>query len=472
MRLYGAALAVALTSTSAIAAKPVTIFKHVIIVFQENRTPDNLFASNPRFERGVDIQATGTDSHGQSVALTALPMADCYDPHHGQTAFQEAYTKGADQVEDDLEPGCTLPPNPNFKFVDNTTGEVQPYFDIATSYGFANRMFQTNQGPSFPAHQFIFSGTSSPSTDSPLFAASNMNVKSELAGCIAPADQNISLIDGYGSTRTNAPIYPCFEHPTMGDLLNTAHISWRYYSSAPGGIWTAPNAIRHTCAPALTGTALTCQGPDWTNGNVVTGNPAQVLTDIQNCKLPAVAWAIPGGAESDHANITDGSGPQWVAGIVNAVGQQPTCASGENYWKDTAIVITWDDWGGWYDHVKPGKVNVQPTSPPAWGDGYTYGFRVPMMVVSAFTPAGYVDNAPHDFGSILNFIEKNFRLGYIGPGTTIYSNYADYQDGVRGDNMANFFSLPSPRPFVPIATTMSISHFRNLPPSTLPPDDE
>jgi phospholipase C len=93
-----------------------------------------------------------------------------------------------------------------------------------------------------------------------------------------------------------------------------------------------------------------------------------------------------------------------VASIVNAIAQS-ACRNrdGSKYWNSTAILITWDDWGGWYDHQAP------PTLSGPQGD-YQYGFRVPLIVVSAYTPAGYISNHQYDFGSILRFVEVNFGI--------------------------------------------------------------
>jgi phospholipase C len=246
-------------------------------------------------------------------------------------------------------------------------------------------------------------------------------------------------------------------------------VTWRYYAPAPGFIWTAPDAIRHICAPNRQHTQ--CDGKDWKNGNVVPHHSAQVLTDIAKCALPAVTWVIPEVGESDHAGANKGLGPQWVASIVNAVGNQATCDSGEGYWNDTVIFITWDDWGGWFDHVPPFANRVQRNDPPRWGDGYTYGFRVPLLVVSPYTPPGYVGSDTLDFGSILYFIERNFGVGFIGPGTTRYSNYADYQARHRSD-LSDFFSLVTARSFVPIPTKMNAQDFIDAPPSNEGPDDD
>ena len=109
--------------------------------------------------------------------------------------------------------------------------DVQPYLQLAEQYTFADRMFQTNQGPSMPAHQFIISGTSAPTMGSNLFAAENPNASGPPdAGCDAPAGTTVKLIDAAGSENSNAAIYPCFEHSTLTDLLETKGATWRYYT--------------------------------------------------------------------------------------------------------------------------------------------------------------------------------------------------------------------------------------------------
>ena len=132
-------------------------------------------------------------------------------------------------------------------------------------------MFQTNQGPSFPAHQFIISGTSAPSVGSNLFAADNprwnLRIPSTMRAVSRLPAETVALIDPSGDESQK--IYPCFDHPTLTDELNAKAISWRYYSPSAGIIWNAPNAIQHMCvpnAPPPNGTA--CTGADWTN-NVV-----------------------------------------------------------------------------------------------------------------------------------------------------------------------------------------------------------
>jgi phospholipase C len=281
-------------------------FQNVVVIFQENRTPDNLFGSNPNFLPGVDIATSGVNSQGQTIPLTAVPLANNYDLSHAHAAFVAMYANGnmtgADKVAVTCEKGVTNcpPANPQFKYVDNSTGILNPYFQLAEQYTFGDRMFQTNQGPSFPAHQFIISGTSAPSPGSDLFAAENPSGVTNAngnTGCTAPAGEFVRLIDPSGSEAQKA--YPCYDHQTLADLLDNAGVSWRYYAPSAGSIWTAPNAIQHLRF-----------GSDWDNDVVL--KPAQVLTDIANGQLANVSWVIPTGQESDHPAGNQGLGPSWV----------------------------------------------------------------------------------------------------------------------------------------------------------------
>lgn len=425
-------------------------FNHVVIIDQENRTPDNLFGSNPNFEPGVDIKTSGTNSKHQTVQFTSVELADCYDLGHSHLSFQQAYAKGAmdgsDKVEVKPGAGCVVGANPQFRYVDNSSGTVQPYFDLATQYGFANRMFQTNQGPSFPSHQFMISGTSAPTADSTLFAAENPAGVS--TGCSSAPGITVKMIAPNGKYST---MFPCFDHATLIDLLAGADLTWRYYAANSKTILTAPNAISSICNVQEIDGKLTCTGSEWAN---VILKPAKVLTDISNCQLANVTWVTPTGQNSDHPYGNTGGGPAWVAAIVNAIGNSKC-----GYWQNTAILITWDDWGGWYDHVPPYLIGQSD----GWGESYVYGFRVPLLVVSAYTPAGYVSTSNHDFGSLLRFTENNFGLGLIGPG--------DWADSYA-DDLMEFFPLSSPRNFNTIPAKYGADHFINSTEPELPADDD
>jgi phospholipase C len=388
--------------------------QHVIIIFQENRTPDNLFHGLP----GADIASTGVDSQGRVVPLTPVNLRTNYDVDHSHRAFNAAYNHGLMNGFDKERVVCTFgqcPGATQYAYV--PPSQVAPYFAMAQQYTFADRMFQTNQGSSFPAHQYIVSGTSTNAPGSQLRAAESPIYRGNFDGnCDGSPMSRVTMIDQSGLENVN--MWPCFDHQTLFDRLDTETVSWRYYEAYLGGYWSAPNAISHIR-----------RGKDWVN--VVTPKSA-ILNDIANGKLPGVSWVMPDAASSDHASATDGSGPAWVASVVNAVGKS-------QYWQSTAIFVTWDDWGGWYDHVAPPMYN-----------SYELGFRVPLIVISPYARPGYVSHTQHEFGSILHFTEEAFGLVPLG--------YTD----VRADDLADCFNFnQSPVAFrtiqAPFASTASFA---------------
>lgn len=391
--------------------------KHVVIIFQENRTPDNLFHGLP----GADIASTGVDSRGRVVPLAPVGLRTNYDVYHSHRAFATAYNRGRMNGFDKEGVVCTFGQCPGatpYAYV--PPSQVTPYFAMAEQYTFADRMFQTNQGSSFPAHQYIISGTSTNAPGSSLKAAESPIYRGSVDGnCDGSPMSRVTMIDQSGFE--NITMWPCFDHQTLFDRLDNQNVSWRYYEAYMGGYWSAPNAIAHIR-----------RGKDW--ANVITPKSA-ILNDIAAGKLPGVSWVMPDAAASDHASATDGSGPAWVASVVNAIGQS-------KYWQDTAIFVTWDDWGGWYDHVAPPMYN-----------SYELGFRVPLIVISPYARTGYVSHTQHEFGSILHFTEEAFGLVPLG--------YSD----TRADDLAdcfNFNQMPALFRQIP-APVVSTSSFASGP---------
>jgi len=502
-------LIVGVTATAAYGQIPYpNPINHVVIIDQENRTLNNLLGSNsPSNEyylpdlvfttTGLGSSSVNGKKSVISIPLIALPLAstlgskgsieaDDYDPdHHHEPAWVSACDApyitapsnlcamdGFNQVTVNCVPGasgCPGPAYPTYAYVQYS--DVAPYFQIASQYGYANYMFQTNQGPSFPSHQFIFGGTSQAGvgTNPNWFVAENKLPATGAYGCIASADSTVKQVDPYDQTEID--IYPCFTHNTMADLLANQEpkITWTYYSPEEGSLWTAPDAISTIC----TDLGGHCSGPYWKRGaanGYVDTTSSDVLTDIGNCQLRQVNWVIPSELESDHAGITDGSGPSWVASIVNAIGTS-NCTEVVNgatltYWQDTVILITWDDWGGWYDHVVPPPVS--PLAP--WeASSYVYGFRVPLLVVSAYTPAGTVSNENLDFGAMLKFIEEVF--GGLGTISSDPSNpYADYY---AYDDLGEFFQFEQrPRAFESIQAPLKEEVFLDPRRPIGPPDND
>jgi len=122
-----------------------------------------------------------------------------------------------------------------------------------------------------------------------------------------------------------------------------------------------------------------------------------IFSDIKDGKLPAVSWVVGTVENSDHAGQTvpSSNGPTWVSSVFNAVGES-------KYWKNSVIILIYDDWGGWFDHVKP----------VTW-DAYEPGFRIPFVVVSPYARRGYISHRIHYTSSILHFIEVDFGLGSL-----------------------------------------------------------
>jgi phospholipase C len=491
---------------------PQGTFQHIIIIVQENRTPDNLFGSAPSlarcgvgdpFEPGVDIDNGGwgyppNNQGRQEICNISEPMNSGitpdhhYDdiPNHGYGWFHQYDSGGMDGF-------CEIVNNnqcQQYSYVQRS--DVQPYFDIATAYGFANYMFQTNEGPSFPAHQMLFTGTSAPTGPTGGFgldfAAEN---GANNQGC--PDTSPMAFWVGpKGTEYTSFPQgWPndCYTHDTLvTDVNGSKHFPWRYYLPNNGlAIWDAPAAISEICLPLNQNGQ--CSGGVYMDhvvaAGIGAGQGAPILSDIQSCALKDISWVIPDAAWSDHAGESQGSppyGPSWVADVVDAVGNSTCTDSGTTYWNDTAIFIVWDDWGGWFDHVKPPNVYRGTDNPPScttapngWGCGNVYGFRVPLLVVSAYTKAGYVSgactgNCPqkvfpyvHDFGSVLAFIEWNFSappnlLPFIAQ--PFYADYnapdwsADHKTYVP---LWDFFDPNNKRTFTSINTAYNAQFFED-----------
>jgi phospholipase C len=391
---------------------------HVVIVFQENRSVDNLFNGLP----GADTQTWGLNHLGQQVPLRPISLRAHYDISHTHGAFNTEYDGGR------LD-GFDLVRKDAYGIVPRR--EAQPYFDMAQQYAFGDRMFQTNQGPSFPAHQYIISGTSTISNGSTIRAAENPSDSEHKStgGCNSPPGSKVRLIDRSGNEFRS--VYPCFERLTLMDEIAGQQLTWRYYqeSYAPG-LWGAPAAIEHLARSGHYSREVHVPSPS-------------VLSDIASGNLASVVWVTPDRAASDHTGVNDGSGPSWVTSIVNAVGQS-------QYWNNTVIFVTWDDWGGWYDHVKPPFYN-----------SYELGFRVPLLVIAPYAKQGYVSHVQHEFGSILKFVEETYGLPSMG--TT----------DARADDLADCFDFTqAPRAFTPIQAPLAAAHFINAPPSSGAVDDD
>jgi phospholipase C len=223
----------------------------------------------------------------------------------------------------------------------------------------------------------------------------------------------------------------------MAEVLDGAGVSWKMYATKvlDAGFWEPFEAIRYVR-----------YGPDWQN---IIAPQTQVLDDAMNGNLAAVSWVTPSKADSDHPADGD-MGPSWVSSIVNAIGES-------SYWQSSAIIIVWDDWGGFYDNVAPPQLDYRGL-----------GERVPCLIISPYAKQGYVDGTQYEYGSILRFIEEVYGIpaGSIGP---VSEGYTD----ARAASLDDAFDFTQkPRKFAPIPAKYPLTQFLHEPPSNDPVDTQ
>ena len=366
------------STVSPVAGSPI---QHIVVIMQENRSFDNLFNGFP----GADTAQSGM-SGGQSVELTPIALDDSRDLGHSHPDWWQDWDHGA---MDGFARSGSSPSTLAYSYVPEQ--DVEPYWMLARQYVLGDRMFQSNTGPSFVAHQYMIAGQSANVAENP---------SGPVWGCDADPSETAAVV---GPNGTDLPgVYPCFDYLTAADLLDEKGVTWRYYAPADGAdnfSLSAYQAIRHIRF-----------GKDWQD-NVISPQ-TRVLTDIQNGELAQVTWIVPDLAHSDHPGSGSKEGPDWVASIVNAIGKSP-------YWNSTVIFISWDDWGGWYDHVDPPKV-----------DAMGPGFRVPLLIVSPYARHGYITHQNHEASGFIAFIEHNYDLGTLGArdaGTDAFEDCLDYK---------------------------------------------
>ncbi|HEY1653907.1 MAG TPA: alkaline phosphatase family protein [Candidatus Tumulicola sp.] len=424
---------------------------HVVVIVQENRSFDYLFHGYP----GADTVDFGF-GHGKKYALQPWGLQEPQDITHSHVQFLEDYDSGRndgfDQQFRAFIPGCKYPQNHpecwefytsakrlKMAFSYAPRAQVAPYWAMAQQYALADHAFASNNGPSYPAHEYLIAGQSRHVVELPSRTP---------WGCDAPVGTSTYVLK-YGSTdppefppatgvERRGP-QPCFQYRSAADLLDAAGVSWTYYAPdvlSTGGIWSAFDAVWPVRF-----------GPDWARN--VKSPETQIFNDVAAGTLPQVSWVVPAYINSDHAGSRSITGPQWVASIVNAIGES-------KYWNNTAIVVMWDEWGGWYDHVVPPQLKD-----PSTGAYEGLGYRVALMVISPYAKSGYVSHRRHEVASSLHFIEATFGLPTLG--------LAD----ARADDLRDMFNLNrAPIRFQPIPTKQKPSDFLRQKPSLQPPDND
>ncbi|HEY2473542.1 MAG TPA: alkaline phosphatase family protein [Candidatus Cybelea sp.] len=421
-----------------------TYIKHVVLLIQENRSFDDFFATFP----GADGTKTGMRGNKQ-VNLQEVGLRGTCDFAHSRGNYLADYDN---QKMDGFAGGARGCKKGNpYQYVNPS--EIAPYWDIAKEYVLADHMFQTQGSGSFTAHQDLIRGLTT--IDQSRTTSLVDFPTTSPWGCDAPPKTVTTLLvatsSGLKLEHGQGP-YPCTSqfpgsgsyYATMRDLFDKRGMSWKYYTPAievggksSGNLWDAYDMI-----------AKVRYGPEWQTK--VISPETTIFKDISSGNLAHMSWLVPDGPNSDHPADKTDTGPSWVASVVNAIGES-------QYWNSTAIIVVWDDWGGFYDHVKPPIIDN-------WGG---LGFRVPMLIISPYaretssSQPGYISHTRYEFGSILRFVEDNWGLGTLG--TT----------DERAHSIVDSFDFSQqPRPFVSIPSSYSRTYFEHQPPSNEPVDTE
>ena len=392
--------------------------RHVVVIMQENRSFDTYFGTFPGadgipmsggkpttcvpdpasgscvapFVDHADVNGGGPHSYGNAVADMDAGRMD------GFIGQAEAGRKGCLDVTD---PACTNSAAPDVMGY-HTASDIPNYWTYARDFVLQDHMFEPNASWSLPAHLFLVSEWSAYCTqhDNPGTCTNAVQTK--------PAERPPNTPAYYGGKavhrKDGQPIYAWTD---LTYLLHKDGVSWGYYVVS-GSEPDCENPAAESCAPIrqsanTPGIWNPLPWFDTVKADHQLGNIQSVSHFYAAAKagtLPAVSWVVPSGAVSEHPPAAVSYGQSYVTSLVNAVMRSPD-------WDSTAIFLSWDDWGGFYDHVTPPRL-----------DQNGYGLRVPGIVISPYAKRGYVDHQVLSFDAYDKFIEDDFLLGQrIDPAT-------------------------------------------------------
>jgi phospholipase C len=425
------ALALALMPAGAVAraAAPVSggihKIKHVVVIMQENRSFDSYFGTFP------GANGIPRDRNGNFTVCVPDPRAGhCQKPYHNSSDVNSGGPHMAVDARADINGGnmngfigsvesghldtdalgCVVQKLP-LNCVDvmgyHDAREIPHYWSYARNFVLQDHMFEPTASWSLPAHLYTVSGWSAKCTipNMPLSCRTDLGFPDTEgapgAGIgsnpFAALTQLLRVKDGDDAAK--ATQRPDYAWTDITYLLHKHQISWRSYLSQGTEPDCASGAMTCTPVPQNVKTPEIWNPlPDFTtvHQNNQIGNiqaDTNFFRDAYSGKLPAVSWLIPSGDNTEHAPRRVSSGQDHVTRAINAI------MSGKD-WSSTAIFLTWDDWGGFYDHVKPPTV-----------DGQGYGLRVPGLVISPYARRGYIDHQTLSFDAYLKFIEDDFLGG-------------------------------------------------------------
>jgi len=351
--------------------------QHIIVVMQENRTFDNYFWTYPG--------QAGYDAPLCMPLVPSAPAVGCIKPQlttdpvstsdipHDRNATLASYNNGSMN-------GFLTAAKDNPEVMDYYDNSTLPYlWDYASHYVLADQFFSSVKSYSQPNHWYMIAGAS------PTVSLFQWGTQ-ERQACYNNATAKLTM-------ATCTYINQAQAIQTMADELTAHGISWKYYDTPVLPNDTLANAIVDGKAYAYWN-PLDAKNSTYTNSNYTENIVAreQLFGDIAEGTLPQVSWVIPSPEISDHAPANITLGMWWITDVVDSV-------MNSQYWGSTAIVVLWDDYGGFFDTVVPPTV-----------DGYGLGFRVPALIISPYAKPGFLDHTVYDFESTLKFVEWRFGL--------------------------------------------------------------
>jgi len=459
---------------SAASTPGINKIKHVVVIMQENRSFDSYFGTFP----GAD----GIPTKGGKPTVCLLQTnGPCLQPYHETADVNGGGPHSLPNATADINggrmdgfveqaksgrKGCTNANNPactNGSGADvlgwKDAREIPNYWTYASDYVLQDHMFEPNASWSLPAHLFLMSEWSAlctkaadPSSCTNQLQAPGLppDLRSGTAGITPKRPRRATTTTTTTGPTTDAEgdqaasvTGPNYAWTDLTYLLHKKQVPWGYYVVS-GSEPDCRNDASVSCAPV--GQNARTPGIwnplpyfDTVRNDRQEANIQSVGNFYDQAKagtLPAVSWVVPSGAVSEHPPATSSAGQAYVTSLINAVMRSPD-------WNSTAIFVSWDDWGGFYDHVQPPSV-----------DQNGYGLRVPGLVISPYSKKGYIDHQTLSFDAYAKFIEDDFlggqRLdpkndGRPDPRPTVRESVP-----ILGDLAKDFDFTQTPRPGTPL----------------------
>ena len=454
---------------------PRSPIKHIVFIVKENRSFDTYFGAMPDAGNNIEQSTTAScyDKADPSQVKT-FTMPDAPDPmpqdvSHANYTFYQALHKGA--MDGFCQEKGAIVKSTGADIADSQmhTGDIPNYWSYAQHYGIGDNMFASWRGASFANNVFAVAsktGRYDTTLDRRAIYGNPQDPVGGLHtwGCNNSAQTTVSMMDLQGNLTH---VFPCFTFPSMPNLMDDAGVSWRYYSNQDGSHFVHSGIAAIRSVRCATGDAPPCtqDNPYWDRHVVDSTN---LLTDAAAGKLPDVSWYLP--KETEHPPRTACAGENATVRAVNAIMRGPQ-------WRSTAVVVWWDEWGGFYDHVAPPTANGTDGGLTHLNSLISYGFRVPLLVISRWVKAGPLQNggySSHVFyshASFARFIEWAFDLPTLGAADDL-STYTASEP--KPGNLRDFFdfsgSSPHGKLVLPTRTCPKLTRAQKTIVATTPPD--